>query len=118
IILVFRLFFAVTGILKKNYVAILHRFHSSFCIGSYHLGISGKLHFLSQKLRKTDCYGCKGKLRLRFSLWFSKMGAKDHFSAICDQFFDRRKGCYETILVRNLAVLKRNVKIAANQDSF
>ena len=113
LILVLCLFCTITCVLKKNYIAIFHLCYSSFCVRSYYLRICCKFYFLAKKLRKTNCYRCKRKLRFRLSLRFSKVGAKDNFSAVCDQFLDCRKSSYKTVLICDLSILKRNVEVAS-----
>jgi len=109
---------AVTGVLKKNYLAILHSLYSCLCVRSYNLRISCKLYFLAKELRKSLCYRCQGQLRLRLSLGLAQMGAKDNLSAVSDQLLDGRQRCNQTILVCDLAILQRYVKIASYQDAL
>ena len=118
LIFILCLFCTVTCILKKNYIAILHLSYSSFCVWSYYLRICCKFHFLSKKLRKTNSYRCKRKLRFRLSLRFSEVGAEDNLSAVCDQFLDCRKSSHKTILVCDLSILKRNVKVTSYKYSL
>ena len=113
LVFVLCLFCTVTCVLKKNYIAIFHLCYSSFCVRSYYLRICCKFYFLAKKLRKTNCYRCKRKLRFRLSLRFSKVGAEDNFSAVCDQFLDCRKSSYKTVLICDLSILKRNVEVAS-----
>ena len=109
---------AVTGILKKNHVAVLHRLYRCLRVRSHYLGISGEFHFLSQKLRQSLRHGRQRKLRLRLSLRLAQMGAEDHLSAVRDQLFDGRKGCHQTVLVCDLSILQRYVKVAPYQDAL
>ena len=53
-----------------------------------------------------------------FILYFSKMGAKDNFSAVCDQFLDGRKCCNETVFICDLAIFQRYVEITSVQGLF
>ena len=109
---------AVTGVLKKNYLAVLHSCYSCLCVRSYNLRISCELYFLAQKLGKSLCYRRQGQLRLRLSLGLAQVGAKDNLSAVSDQLLDGRQRCNQTILVCDLAILQRYVKIASYQDTL
>ena len=108
----------ITGVLQKNYVAVLHSLYSCLCVRSYNLRISRELYFLSQKLRQSLCYRRQRQLRLRLSLRLAQMGAEDYLSAVCDQLLDSRKCCYQTILVCDLAILQRYVEVASYQDAL
>ena len=62
------LFCTVTGVLKKDHVAVFHGFYCCLCIWSYNFRISGKCHVLSKKLGQTSCHRRQGKFRNRLSL--------------------------------------------------
>ena len=109
---------SVAGVLKQNYIPVLHRFNSSLCIRSDNIIVRCKLYLLSEQLAQTRSNRSQGKLRIRNSLRFSKMRAKDDPSTVCNQLLDCRKCCYQTVLVRDLAILQRNVEVAANQNSL
>ena len=112
------LFLAITGVLKKNNVSVLHGLDSCLGVRSDNLGICSKLDFLAKMLGKTYSYRRKRKLRLRLTLRLAKMRAEDNLSAVGDQFFDGGKCSHDTVFVCDLSVLQRNVKVAADQDSL
>ena len=111
-------FCSVTGILKKDNVSVLHSFYCCFCIRSNHFGICCKFYFLAKQLGKTCCNRCQRQLRLGFSLRLSKMGAKDNLSSVCDQLFDSRKRCNQTVFICDFAFLQRYVEVASAKDAF
>ena len=115
---VFGLFCTITGVLQKNYISVFHSLNSCFCVRSYNLRICCKFNFLSEKLRKANCNRCKRKLWFWFSFRFSKMRAENYFSAVSDQFFDRRKSSYQTVLICDFSIDQRNVEVASYKDSF
>ena len=47
-----------------------------------------------------------------------KNGAENYFSAVSDQFFDRRKSSYQTVLICDFSIDQRNVEVASYKDSF
>lgn len=93
----------VTGVLKQNNLAILHRLNGCLCVRSNHFRIGCKFHFLSQKFRQTNGYRCQRQLRLRLSLRFTKVGAENYLSTVRNQFFDRRKRCHQTVFIGDLS---------------
>ena len=112
------LFCTVTGVLKKDHIAVFHGFYCCLCIGAYNFRISGKCHFLSKKFGQTSCHRRQGKFRNRLSLRLAQMGTQDHLSAVSDQLFDGGKRCHQTVLICDLSVDQRHVKIASYQYSF
>ena len=109
---------SVASILKQNHIPVLHRLNSSLCVRADNVIVRCKLYFLSEQLAQACSNRSQGKLRIRDSLRFSKMRAKDNPSAVCNQLLDRRKCCYQTVLIRDLAILQRNVEVAADQNSL
>ena len=107
-----------TCILKKNYISI---FHLRNCFGSCLSGymiIRYEYYLFAKLLRQTLCNRCQGFSLVRTILYFSKMGAKDHFCAITYQLFDSRKCCNDTGLISDHAVFQRYVEIASYKDTF
>ena len=112
------LFGSVAGVLKQNHIPVLHGFDSCLCVRADNIIVRCKLYFLSEQLAQACSNRSQGKLRIRNSLRFSKMRAKDNPSTVCNQLLDRRKCCYQTVLIRDLAILQRNVEVAADQNSL
>ena len=46
------------------------------------------------------------------------MRAENYFSAVSDQFFDRRKSSYQTVLICDFSIDQRNIEVASYKDSF
>ena len=115
---VLRLFRSVTGVLQKDYIAVLHSLYSSLCVGANYLRIRSELHFLAQQLGKTGSNGSQRQLRLRLSLGLSKMGAQDYLSAVSDQLLNGGKRCNQTVLIGDLSILQRNVEVTSAENSF
>ena len=103
VVLVLGLLCAITGVLQKDDITVFHLSYSSFCVRSYNFRISSEFYFLTKKLGETCSYRSQRQLGFRLSLGFSKMGAKDYFSAVSDQFFDGRQSSYQTVLVCDLS---------------
>ena len=106
----------VTGVLKKDHIAVFHGFYRCLCVWSHNFRISGKFYFLAQKLGQAYCHRRQGKFRNRLSLGLAKMRTKDNLSSICDQLLDGGKSCYQTVLVSDLSIDQRYVEIASYQD--
>ena len=107
------LFLAITSILKKNDIAVLHSCDSCLCVLADNIVIRCELDFLSEKLGETYSDRRKRKLRLRLALRLSEVAAEDDLAAVSDQLLDCRKRCNEAVLVCDLAGLQRNVEVAA-----
>ena len=119
LIAVLGLFRAVTGILKENHVAVLHRLNRGLRVRANHFRISGKLYFLAKELGQALRNRCQGQLRLGLSLGFSKVGAKDHLSSVRDQFLNSRKSGHQTVFIRNMKIrVQGHVKITAHKNSL
>ena len=112
------LFCSVTCILKKDNISVFHSCDCSLCVLADYVSVCSEFYFLSEQFGKACSHRCERHLRLRLSLRFSEVGAKDNFSAVSDQFFNRRKCCNKTVFVRNLSVFQRYIKITANKDFF
>ena len=78
--------------------------------------ICDELYFLAKLLRETLCYRCKRLALVRSVLYLSKMRAENYLSAVCDQLLDGRECCYDTGLICDNAILKRNIKVASYKD--
>ena len=109
-------FCTITCIFKKNDFSVVHSVYCCFYCVVNNNRACNKFYFLSKKLRKTNCYRCKRKLRFRFSLRFSKVRAENDLSAVSNQFLDCRKSSNQTVLVCDFALFKRNVKVASYQN--
>ena len=107
---------AVTGVLKKDHIAVFHGLYRCLCVWSHNFRISGKFYFLTQKFGQAYCHRRQGKFRNRLSLGLAKMGTKDNLSTVSDQFLDGGKSRYQTVLVSDLSVDQRYVEIASYQD--
>ncbi len=107
------LFRAETCIFKKNHVAVLHRGHGGSGIVADHCAVSGELHFLSEQLGEALCDRSEGELLFRTVLRLAEMAAQNDLAAVSDELLDRGKRGDETVLVRDLSVLKRHVEVAA-----
>ena len=46
------------------------------------------------------------------------MGAEDHFPAVSQQLFDRRKRGDQTVLIGDFPLFQRNIEITSDQDFF
>ena len=112
------LFCSITCILKKDNVSVLHSCNCSSCIWSYNFRICCKFNFLSKKFGKSYCNRCKRQLRFWLSLRLSKMRAEDYLSTVCNQLFDRRKCCYDTVLICDFSIDKRNIEVTSYKDSL
>ena len=110
------LFRAITCILKKNDLAVLHSFYSLSYLVVNNNRACNEFHFLSEKLGKTYCNRCKRKFGFRLSLRFAKMRAEDYSSAVCNEFLNGRKSCNKTVLVCDLSFFQRNVEIASYKN--
>ena len=78
--------------------------------------VCDELYFLAKLLRETLCYRCKGLALVRSVLYLSKMRAENYLSTVCDQLLDGRECCYDTGLICDNAILKRNIKVASYKD--
>ena len=104
------------GILKKYNVAVLH---ISNCLCSSFAGyvvIRNKLHFLAELFGQTLCNRCKGLAFVGAVLYLAEMGAKDNLCAFTDQLLDGGKCCDDTGIIRDFAVLHRNIEVASYKD--
>ena len=109
-------FCTITCIFKKNDFSVVHSVYCCFYCVVNNNRACNKFYFLSKKLRKTNCYRCKRKLRLRFSLRFSQVRAENDLSAVSNQFLNSRKSCHKTVFVCDLSLFQRHVKVASYQN--
>ena len=58
-IAVLGLFCSVTGVLKKDNVAVFHGLYGCFCVRSDSFRICCEFYFPSKKLGKSYCYRCE-----------------------------------------------------------
>ncbi len=115
---VLRLFCPITCVLKQDDLSVLHSLNCCLSVRPNNFRICCKFHFLSQKLCQPCCHGSQGQFRLRLSLRLAKMGAEDNLPAICNQFFNRRQGCNQTVLICNLALFQRYVEITSAKHTL
>ena len=113
------LFFAAeAGVLKEDHIAVLHLGN---CLGRSFAGdvvIGNKDDFLAELLGQALCDRCQGFALVRPVLDFAEVRAEDDFRAALDELADGRKRSDDTGLVGDLAVLQRDVEIAADQDAL
>ena len=109
---------AVTGVLEKNYVAVVHSGNSSLCVFANNVVVSGKNNIFAEKLGKALCHGSKRKLRLGLTLRLAEVGTKDNLCAVVNKLFNGGESGYDTVFVGDNAGFKRNVKVATNENSF
>ena len=112
------LFCSVAGVLKKNYVAVLHSGNSGLCVLAYNVVVSGKNYFLTEVLRKSLGNGSKRKLGLGLSLRLAEVRAKDYLTAVGDKLLNGGEGCNDSVFVGDNAAFKGNVKIATNENAL
>jgi len=112
------LFFSVAGVLKKNNIAVLHRRDSCFGVRAYDFGICGEYDRLAKALGQAYGYGSQRQLGLGLSLRLAKVGAKNDFAAVSDQFLNGGQRCHDAVVVGDDAGLQRNVEVASAQDIF
>ena len=111
------LFFAITCVLKKNNIAVLHSRNSCFCVLADYIVISCKYNFLAEKFGKACSNRSQRKFRLRLALRLAEVAAKDDLAAVGDQLLDCRKSSDQTILIGDDAGFQRNVEIAAAKNA-
>ena len=112
------LFFSVAGILKENYVAVLHCCDCCLGIGANNFRICRENDRLAEALSKTCSYGSQRQLGLGLTLRLAEVGAKDNLAAVSDQLLDGGQSCNDTVVISDNAGLQRYVEVASAQDIF
>ena len=109
---------AKTGILKQNYIPFLHGFHSIGCSLTGYVVVSNEHNLFTQFLGQSLCNGSQRLAFVGTILYFAQVGAQNHLAAVVNQLLNRGHCSHNTCLVRNLAVLQRNVKVTSYQNSL
>ena len=115
---VFGFFCAVTGVLKKNNVAILHFGNSLLCIFADNAIVSGKNNVQAEFFGKTCRNGSQREFGLGLTLGLAEVRAKNNLCALGKKVLNGRKRGNYTVFVGNYAFLKGNVEVATNKNTL
>ena len=109
---------AEAGVLKQDYVAVLHSGNGCPCIVADNIVVSCKNDFLAELLAESLCNGCKGELSLGAVLGLAEMGAEDDLCAVVYQLLYGGKSRIDPVLIGDNAVLEGDVEVAAHENSL
>ena len=108
-------FLAEAGVLEQHHVAVLHRGNSSLRVLADDVVVIRKHDRLAQVLGETLGNGREGELGFRAVLRLAQVAAKDHLAAVRNQLLNGRQRSNDTLIVGDLAILHRNIEIAAHK---
>ena len=109
------LFLAEAGVLEQHHVAVLHRGDGGLRVLADNVVVVREHNRLAQVLGETLGNGREGELGFRAVLRLAQVAAKNHLAAVRDQLLDRRQRGHDALVVGDLAILHRNIEIAAHK---
>ena len=109
------LFLAEAGVLEQHHVAVLHRGDGGLRVLADNGIVIREHDRLAQILAQARRHRREGELRLRAVLRLAEMAAQDDLAAVRDQLLDRRQRGHDALVVGDLAILHRNIEIAAHK---
>ena len=112
------LFLAEAGVLEQHHVAVLHRGDGGLRVLADNGIVIREHDRLAQILAQARRHRREGELRLRAVLRLAEMAAQDDPAAVRDQLLDRRQRGHDALVVGDLAILHRNIEIAAHKHFF
>ena len=109
------LFLAVSRVLKKHDVSVLHRIYCSLDAVVYdYIGLC-ELDLCAQKLRKSVRNRSQSEFLLRLALRSSHVAHEDDLRAVIFKIFYSRQSGSDTDIIRDLSVLHRYIEVASYQ---
>ena len=109
------LFLAEAGVLEQHHVAVLHRGNGGLRVLADDSVVIREHNRLAQVLGQALRHRREGELRFRAVLRLAQMAAQDHPAAVRDQLLDGRQRRHNALVVGDLAILHRNIEIAAHK---
>ena len=115
VLLVLGLLCTVTHILQQHHLAVLQVGSHLLSIVTDYILVLSQRHIHAQVLAQALGHGSQAELRLILALGSAQVGAQNHLGALLHQVLNGGQCSHNTLVIGDLAVFQRNIKVAAYQ---